>query len=356
MANSSGGLQNISGNTFDPEPDSTSEKIFSSINIITGLIGLIGNFTVCLVTVRLKDQKVNMLIVTQAIVDLLASLVLVILTITNIVSAVPTNAILGYLYCFLWQSRFILYFLFAVSTFNLVAISLERYVAVLHPILYANNLSRKKVFVLAALAWVFGPIMEVIHAIITVVEVQNGECAFHSWNETTKSAVGVLIFLWQFFIPCIIMGFCFTRIALELQKRGKRRKKMEIPTVSAAITTKAKGTAGNSGLKQSAASSASMQTRNVTITLITVFAVYVICWSTDNFLFLQYNLGGYIDFNGPLYGFAVTMAILNSACNPIIYAFRYDQYRKELKELFAGCNHNLCGVDSSRSAEKTTKL
>ncbi|XP_072035540.1 somatostatin receptor type 2-like [Amphiura filiformis] len=333
MANSSEGVQNVSGNTSDPEPDSTGETILASIKIIIGFVGLIGNFTVCLVTVRLKRHKVNILIVTQAIVDLLASLVLVIWTFTNIYPpAVPTYAFLGYLYCFLWQSRLILFFLFAVSTFNLVAISLERYIAVLHPMSYGNTLTRSKIFVLVALAWIFGPIMEVIYAIITVGALQNGECGHPSVNENTKSAIGILIFLWQFFVPCIIMGFCFTRIALELQKREKRLK------------------------KRSAASSASKQTRNVTIALITVFAVYVICWSTDHFLFLQYNLGGYIDFNGPLYGFAVSMAILNSACNPIIYAFRYDQYRKELHVLFAGCRHGKRAEDSSRSAETTSNL
>ncbi|XP_072049962.1 neuropeptide receptor npr-1-like [Amphiura filiformis] len=352
--NSTGDLKSFE--TFDVEPESTGEKIFASIKIVIALAGLIGNFTVCLVTARLKRQNVHILIVTQAITDLLASLALVLLTLTDIFPlAVPTNAFWGYLYCFFWKNGVVLFSLFAISTFNLVAISLERYNAILHPISHVYEFSRRKVFVLAALAWVFGPMMEVTFVIFVNVGVEDGKCLYSDQYEKTRTvkAIGLLIFFWEYFIPCIIMAFCFTRIIFTLQKREKRWKKMEMPTVSATTTHFAtntenvneKETTGNGrpkGTSSSAASIASKQTRNVTSTLITVFAVYVICWSTEKFLFLQYNLGGYIDFGGLLYGFAVSMAMLNSACNPIIYALRYDQYRKELKLviLCAGCKHN----------------
>ncbi|XP_072049963.1 rhodopsin, GQ-coupled-like [Amphiura filiformis] len=343
--------------TFDVEPESIGEKIFASIKTIIGLVGVVGNFTVCLITARFKRQHFHILIVTQAIVDLLASLALVLLTLTEILPfVVPTNAFWGYLYCFFWENGVVLFSLFAVSTFNLLAISLERYNAVLHPISHSDNFSRRKVFVLAALSWVFGPIMEVASAIFENGSVKDGQCAYPFWNENTqtfKSVRGVLVFFWELFIPCIIMAFCFTRIIFTLQKRGQRWRKMEMFTVSAGTTDLATNT-GNLNEKRticngrskvtssSAAYIASKQTHNVTTTLITVFAVYVICWSTEHFLFLQYNLGGYIDFNGLLYGFALCMAMLNSACNPIIYALRYDQYRKELKLIIlcAGCKHN----------------
>ncbi len=353
ISNSSDG-DGKSGKTFDSEAESVGEKIFASIKIIIGFVGFIGNITVCVVTLRLKHQKVHILIVTQAIADMLAALALLCLTITDLFPVtVPTQAFLGYLYCFFWQNHMILFFMFAVSTFNLLAISIERYTAVLHPIVYANKFSQGWVYVFAALAWVLGPMMQVTYAVLGVGGVHDGECIYPRWYDKTKNvkdAIGVVIFFWEFFFPCVIMGYCFTRIALDLHKRGKRwEKKAEVSSVSAVATDA-------NAVKTSASSNASKQTRNVTFTLITVFAVYVICWSTDHFLFLQYNLGGYIDFNGLLYGFAASMAMLNSACNPIIYAFRYEQYRKELKLMCLGCKSDLRENSSHSGTDTSGKI
>lgn len=80
--------------------------------------------------------------------------------------------------------------------------------------------------------------------------------------------------------------------------------------------------------------SAQARRRNVTVTLFIMFLVYVICWTPNQFTFLQFNLGGPLDFNGVWYHFTVFMAFLNTCINPFIYALKHKQFQKGLKEIF----------------------
>ena len=223
------------------------------------------------------------------------------------------------------------------------------------------NLFNQRAILFACLAWLLGPIMQITFAIITTVGTKDGQCIYKYYYPSRPnlvSAIGAMLFFWEFFFPCIIMGFCFTCITITLRQQSKRVGASEISTVSRVQTESTRTVAadgnggesansGNPGQRQgnqqqqqmeSTSSSSSRRNQNVTVTLIIVFVVYVTCWSADHFLFLQYNLGGNIDFNGAFYGFAVCMAMLNSACNPFVYALRYQQYRKELKVMCTRCN------------------
>ena len=75
--------------------------------------------------------------------------------------------------------------------------------------------------------------------------------------------------------------------------------------------------------------------RNVT-TLVIVFTVYVICWTPAQVLFLLKNLGINPKYQegSQLENFAILMIMLNSICNPFIYALRFKQYQQALKGLF----------------------
>ena len=78
------------------------------------------------------------------------------------------------------------------------------------------------------------------------------------------------------------------------------------------------------------------RSRRVTITFIFVFGAYLGCWSTNQLLFLQWNLGGVLYFRTPLGYFANTMSLLNIICNPFIYVLNVKEYRNKLN-CFAAC-------------------
>ena len=73
--------------------------------------------------------------------------------------------------------------------------------------------------------------------------------------------------------------------------------------------------------------------RNITVTLFLLFIVYVLCWTPNQLTFLQFNIGGPLDFNGIWYHFTVVAAFLNTTVNPFIYALKHSQFQAGLKVL-----------------------
>ena len=317
-------------------PKTFGEVFVASFKILIGIVGFLGNLTVCVAVAKMRAQRnyANNLIVSQAVADLVTSLVLIATTFTEIFpTSPPQNPAMGYLYCVFWHSRIFMFAMFSISTFNLVAISLERYIAVIHPILYSQNFTGRTAVMFAVTAWLLAPLMQVILGFLQFT-FTDGECEFIFLSFAAQATTGVILFLWDFFGPCIIMAFCFTRISIQFSRQAKRvgAAEMSTTTTSTVSTTvqdnAAEGNTDNAPTKKSG------RGRAITKTLVIVFLVYVICWSPDQFLFLQWNLGGYIDFGGVIHSLVVIMAMLNSACNPFIYALRYKKYREAMKALY----------------------
>ena len=77
--------------------------------------------------------------------------------------------------------------------------------------------------------------------------------------------------------------------------------------------------------------------QNTIKTFLLVGLCFIICWSNDQILFLMFNLGYDVDFNGIYYKFGVLMVFLNCTVNPFIYLIKYRDYQHALRELF-GCD------------------
>ena len=116
-------------------PTTAAEISLASTKILIGIIGFLGNFTVCIVVAKMRSKQnyANSLIVSQAVIDLLASLALIATTFTELFpSPPPQHAAMGYVFCVLWYPRTVMFSMFVISTFNLIAISVERYIAVVY--------------------------------------------------------------------------------------------------------------------------------------------------------------------------------------------------------------------------------
>ncbi|XP_072042027.1 trace amine-associated receptor 4-like [Amphiura filiformis] len=313
-----------SGPEFTPK--TVAQLSLASTKIFIGIIGLMGNFSVCLVIAKMRSShqqnSTNRLIVSQAVIDFLASLVLIATTFSELYpSPLPQNPVLGYLYCVLWHPRTCMWTMFVISTYNLVAISLERYVAVVYSTWFRHHFSRNTTIIFIAVAWCVAPLLQLTLA-FTQYSLGNGKCILLFPSVGKKAATGVALFLWNFTIPCLIMAFSFTRIAVKIRQQKKRVGKSETARNQLSIDD------------QSKRQPSKKHVRNVTKTLAFVFLMYVICWAPDQLLFLQFNLGGYINFGGVLHSFVIILAMLNSACNPFIYTLQYKHYKYCLKSLF----------------------
>ena len=347
------------------------------IRCCIGVTGIIGNLLVCIVVVRLwstnKRNATNILIANQALIDLFASIILVTVTMTEIFEVPPpNNYFFGQIICKFWSSRFLLFAAFTASTINLTEISIERYLAVIHPIYYSMKFANTTIAkILPAIPWLIGPIWQFIIALLRYDFIPSSvSCTYEaeSYTDAMEKIFGVIVFLWDYFIPVLIMTFAFIKIVMKFRQQNLKVASRQlhrppqgstVPTIStmrahqnsvsemdqnSPMDANISIAAVAGDINQASSSnqperthgpkpSINIQRRNVTKTLFIVYVVYVICWSPDQWAFLQYNLGGSLNFGSLFVNFAIMTAQLNSCVNPFIYGLQYKQYRKGLTKL-----------------------
>ncbi len=296
-----------------------SDKIGVAIYCIIGLCGFVGNLLACIVfwSLRSNRNQVSLLIFTQALADLVTSVLLISFAVTRVYRhLMPTGGSTGEWLCRFWWSRFVLFYFFAISTFNLTLISLERYVAVVHPLTYSKRFTSRNTKMFVVVIWLFSPIMQYGQP-LWGYSAASGTCkTVPSWDAYGQAIFGVLLYLWELVTPVCTMGICYIFIVKTLREKEKTMKR------SKSVTVKPEGRFG-SVVKPTRHNSR----KGITMTLLILFIIYVICWTPNQTTFVQFNLGGPLDFNGGWYLFTVILAFVNCCVNPFVYAFRLRQFR-----------------------------
>ena len=129
-----------------------------------------------------------------------------------------------------------------------------------------------------------------------------------------SSIFGVYMITMQFFIPCVILIYCYGRIVWILTRR---------------IDTNLQGNDTHTGKFL-------LARKNTIKTFLLVGLCFVICWSNNSFYYLLFNLGYKADWNSTYFHFTVLMIFLNCTVNPFIYLIKYQDYQAALRKLF-GC-------------------
>lgn len=202
----------------------------------------------------------------------------------------------------------------------LQVIALHRYIAVVHATRSSSIVTRTTVRAAIAVTWLFGLCLEVPYYIATSFIDVNGVCQPLSVfpNAAMKEAYGVFNFCQKWFIPLCVFTFCNVSITRALRRRTQ---------VGTRISS-------SSQTSQNVFDQASRRMFRVIVGIVTA---HVICWSTNQFIFLAFNFGYPLDFSGALYYFSVAAVSINSSLNPIIYLVTYTEFRRELFKLM-GCS------------------
>ena len=312
----------VSSRTSEPQDNSDITVFY--VYIILGSLGLIGNAFVYLVMLRYRNvfsSTTNKLIIHQSFVDFLAAL-LFLLRLFLVVSppAVLPDNILGSLYCKLWWSEWPQYVMYITSSFNLVAISLERYYATCQPVRHRSMFSSRRLKLVMAASWMCGWI-SMVHLIPTAYNI-NGACDVSWPSPVIQATLGVVIFLTTFIIPMAIIIFAYIKIILELSKRSNAR-------------------VGD--LNQDARNMLSKANKNVTKTLVFVAIFFAICWTPAQGNYFLYNLG----LNNNVVNNTFSAIVAVSFCiNPVIYCFTYERFKKQSKKMVCGgCQRRVNPMD-----------
>ncbi|XP_004925963.3 dopamine D2-like receptor [Bombyx mori] len=114
------------------------------------------------------------------------------------------------------------------SIFNLVAISIDRYIAVTQPIKYAKHKNNRRVWFTIVLVWLISAAIgaPIVLGLNDTPDRNFDECLFNSQNYIIYSSMG------SFYIPCIMMMFLYYNIFKALRIRAKKQRAAKKPPVS----------------------------------------------------------------------------------------------------------------------------
>ncbi|KAK6300756.1 hypothetical protein J4Q44_G00288540 [Coregonus suidteri] len=274
------------------------------IYVAVCVIGLVGNTLVIYIVLHYvrTESVTNIYILNLAIADELFMLGLPFLAVQNALLSWP----FGSLMCRVVMTvdainQF-------TSIFCLTVMSIDRYLAVVHPI--RSSWWRRPHVAKAVNATVWAVSFVVVLPVVVFADVleDDGNCSI-VWPEPAevwKASFIVYTCTVGFFGPLLVICLCYLLIVVKVRSAGKRAR----PTSSRRRKSE----------------------RKITRMVVVVVAVFVLCWLPFyilNIVNLLVLLPG--EFRG-LYYFVVVLSYANSCANPILYGFLSDNFKRGFRK------------------------
>ncbi|XP_028935926.1 somatostatin receptor type 2 [Ornithorhynchus anatinus] len=319
---------NTSANATDPVFDSTSNAVLTFIYFVVCVVGLCGNTLVIYVILRYAKMKTitNIYILNLAIADELFMLGLPFLAVQVALVHWPFGkAICRVVMTVDGINQF-------TSIFCLTVMSVDRYLAVVHPIKSAKWRRPRTAKMINVAVW--GVSLLVILPIMIYAGVRGNHgrtsCTINWPGESGAWYTGFIIytFILGFLVPLSIICVCYLFIIVKVKSSGLR--------------------VGSSKRKKSE--------KKVTRMVSIVVTVFIFCWLP----FYIFNVSSVSVAISPtpalkgIFDFVVVLTYANSCANPILYAFLSDNFKKSFQNVL--CLVKVSGADDrERSDSKQDK-
>ncbi|XP_049334502.1 trace amine-associated receptor 1-like [Astyanax mexicanus] len=289
--------------------------VFSLVVILT----VLGNLFVIITILHFKQlhMPTNYLVLSLAVTDLLLG---VLFMPPNMLRFVETCWYFGTLFCKVHNSVSIM--LSTSSIINLSFISIDRYYAVCHPLLYHSKITSFVTVIMISICWSvstvagFGTIFLDLN-ILGVEEfyyeniVCEGGCVmFESAPASIASAV------LSFYFPGVVMLCIYMKIFRVAQKQ-------------------AKSIQDSKSAKNNIKSMLNKEQRKATKTLAVVLGVFLSLWTPFFVCYITKPFIGH-SVSPVVLGMLAWIGLMNSTCNPIVYAFFYKWFRKAFRIILSG--------------------
>ena len=194
------------------------------------------------------------------------------------------------------------------SVTNLTLLTLDRYLAVVHPFKYENFMNPSKARLFIAIAWGVATIYEIPYLVLDL-------------NNASAEAyyVNIIIYMVMFaFLPSFFMIYAYSRI-MWIARRHKQRIKKEKKQI--ASNNPSRKRMAQSGNKNGAL-----------VTVGTIVGIFLLCN-----IAMQYNLtcfvaSSYCSITKTSHYIFILLRSLNSAPNFIVYAFMKKDFQRELRK------------------------
>ena len=142
---------------------SLADQILEALYYMIGSVALISNLFVIIVIfqyAKMRMVSTNIYVINQSIIDGLTGLLLILSRYFQYRFDRPVYGLAGEIYCAVWATGIPFWGLLQSSTYNLVALNLERYLAIVHPITHRMSLTRTKIVFSIVIIWLLGIILQ----------------------------------------------------------------------------------------------------------------------------------------------------------------------------------------------------
>ena len=345
--------------------------VMTGFKVCIGITGVVGNMLVVIIVCKHKTlfrrQVKSVYIVNQSFIDGLASAVLVLQSLLRADLMSVMGEFGANVYCKLWVSQLPLWGLMMSSTYNLVAISIERYIAVVHPIWHRTSFTVAKSRVSLAVIWMFG--LSYLSAVLVPKSgVVDGVCHVSYFYPACDIplTVHVVFVTVSWLLPLVLHCVCYSRILVILRTRVANNTNVSVINTQTTSTRQAAYTGGShqtSGhvkvfpstsvivnssfrdeIKGQTTSANALESerqrhcektrKNVIKTFALVTACYFICWTPHQVYITMYNFGLVGTFGSSFFQATVVLVFINCCINPFIYIAQFDAFKMAV---FAMC-------------------
>ncbi|XP_030605734.1 opioid receptor, delta 1b [Archocentrus centrarchus] len=312
--------------------DTTSLVIAVCITALYSLIcvvGLVGNVLVMYGVVRYTKMKTatNIYIFNLALADALATSTLPFQSAKYLMSTWP----FGELLCKLVIA--IDYYNMFTSIFTLTMMSVDRYIAVCHPVKALDFRTPAKAKLINVCIWILSSAVGVPVMIMAVTKVTDTgitvcSLAFPKPEWYWKTVTKICVFIFAFVVPVLVITICYSLMILRLKSvrllSGSKEKDRNL--------------------------------RRITRMVLVVVAVFIICW-TPIHIFIIVKTMVDIDHKNHLvmasWHVCIALGYANSSLNPVLYAFLDENFKRCFRDFCLPYRSRLDQSSFSRARNST---
>lgn len=212
------------------------------------------------------------------------------------------------------------------SVCNLCAMALDRYIAIVRPLHYMSLMTARQATILTTVAWMIPLSTYFIPAV----------CASMGLIRLDFE-VSAIVWTTMFeFVPCVGLFLATTHAVVTSRKHCRR---------DAWLSSQIRFNRPTPKLRRSACSAT---------VIATVVAIFLSCYAVEVYSSFCYFTALCV-MNKNLYNVVRFLVIVNSAANPVAYAFLKRDIRRELDRIFCNCSFNKRRPKRSY-AERTTSV
>nr|XP_015802332.2 cholecystokinin receptor type A [Nothobranchius furzeri] len=387
------GVKNISDCDSEqgppPEPKDINQTVRIILYSLIFLLSVLGNSLIIAVLVRNKRMRTvtNLFLLSLAVSDLMVSLVCIPFT---LIPNLMKDFIFGISIC-----KLVMYFMgvsVSVSTFNLVAISLERYSAICNPLTSRAWQTKSHAAKVITATWVASLILMLPYPIsstlksFTRLDNSTGHMCRLMWpNSVIQQSWYVSLLLLLFLIPGIVMMMAYGLISLELyrgikfelssRKSSRERQpstgsikpgdsdgcylqpsKRKSVTLGAGISPNSTSTFLVGRVCSNSSTSNLMAKKRVIRMLLVIVFLFFLCWTPVYVVnaWQAFDPRSAYRLTGAPISFIHLLSYISACVNPIIYCFMNKRFRQGMLATFTCCQCTKRGLGRSSSSGRST--